>query len=97
MTQNILERQKYSTKGHGHHDAASYIELAKKFINEHNCPELEMDISHLNIIDAGKVAVLCSTYHYAKYPHGELTWKVNSSEVRNIIKPLSLGNMKLIT
>jgi len=97
MTQNILERETYTSPGYRHHNALSLVETIKKYILAHDCPSMSMDISHLNIIDASKVTILCSTYHYAKYPHGRVTWKINSSEVHNIIKPLNLGNIRLVT
>lgn len=73
------------------------VKQIKDFIYKNDCPNLTMDISNLNIIDASKVTILCSTYHWAKYPNGEISWKINSPEVKEIIKPLNLGNIKLIT
>ena len=97
MTQNLLEH-KYSTSPIGRqNNCLKLVESIKNYIFENDCPQLSMDISHLNIIDASKVTILCSTYHYAKYPHGEITWKINSNEVKNIIKPLNLGNIRLTT
>lgn len=72
------------------------VQKIKNYIYEHDCPTLSMDISHLNIIDASKVTILCSTYHWAKYPNGEISWKINAPEIEEIIKPLDLGNIKLI-
>lgn len=77
-------------------NALDLILKIKNYIHEHDCPTLSMDISHLNILDASKVTVLCSTYHWAKYPNGEISWKINSPEIRELVKPLNLGNMKLI-
>ena len=91
-------KHKYSTSPLNRpNNSLRLVESIKNYIFENDCPTLSMDISHLNIIDASKVTILCSTYHYAKYPHGEITWKINSAEVKNIIKPLNLGNIKLIT
>lgn len=73
------------------------VESIKNYIYEHDCPTLSMDISRLNILDASKITILCSTYHWAKYPDGEISWKINSEEIANIVKPLNLGNIKLIT
>lgn len=97
MTQNLLEH-KYSTSPiYRQNNCLKLVESIKNYIFENDCSQLSMDISHLNIIDASKVTILCSTYHYAKYPQGEITWKINSNEVKNIIKPLNLGNIKLVT
>lgn len=73
------------------------VNSIKNYIHEHDCPNLSMDISYLNIIDASKVTILCSTYHWAKYPNGEISWKISSNEIKEIIKPLNLGNIRLIT
>lgn len=75
----------------------NFIESIKKYISENECPHLKMDISNLNIIDASRVTILCSTYHWAKYPHGEISLKTNSSALDEIIKPLNLGNIKLVS
>ena len=97
MTQNILEREHTFAPNYGFCNVLELVESIKNYIFEHDCPNLSMDVSHLNIIDASKVTLLCSTYHYAKYPHGQINWFVNSSEVQNLIKPMNLGNVKLIT
>lgn len=73
------------------------VESIKDYIHKHDCPDLSMDISHLNIIDASKVTILCSTYHWTKYPDGKISWLINSPEIKNLVKPLNLGNIRLIT
>lgn len=77
-------------------NALNLVESIKNYIHENDCPNLSMDISHLNIIDASKVTILCSTYHWAKYPNGEISWKIASNEVKELVTPLNLGNIKLI-
>lgn len=72
------------------------IESIKNYIVENECPSFSMDISNLNIFDASRIAVLCSTYHWEKYPNGEIKWFTNAPELKNIVKPLSLGNIKLV-
>lgn len=69
----------------------------KKYISKNDCPNLSMDISHLNIIDASKVTVLCSTYHWEKYPDGKISCRTNSSELKDLVYPLNLGNISFIT
>ena len=73
------------------------IEDIEKYIDNNDCPDLHMDISHLNVLDASKVTVLCSTYHWAKYPEGKINWVINSSEIKEIVKPMNLGNINLTT
>ncbi|MEI8378213.1 MAG: hypothetical protein WCF95_06710 [bacterium] len=97
MTQSILERGRKTVHNHSINSTNSIVELTKKYIFENDCPQLSMDVSDFNIIDASKVIILCSTYHYAKYPHGEIAWVINSSEVKNLVKSLNLGNIRLIT
>lgn len=97
MTQNLLAKDTLRSADYVISNPFSLVESIKNYIFNNDCPSMVMDISHLNVIDASKVALLCSTYHYAKYPHGEVVWKINSNEVHNLIKPLNLGNIRLIT
>lgn len=94
MAQTVLEKD-FNVAEAGN-DTINLVESIKNYIRENDCPTLMMDISHLNIIDASKVTVLCSTYHWAKYPNGEIQWKISSDEVKDLVKPLNLGNIKLI-
>ncbi len=73
------------------------VEDLRKFIFENDCPDLSVDISHMNLIDASKVSVMCSTYHWAKYPNGVLKLKTSDSVVEDIIKPLNIGNVSVVT
>lgn len=78
-------------------NAIDLVENIKNYICEHDCPNLSMDVTHLNLIDASKVTIICSTYHWSKYPNGKISWKIKSNEIKNLIKPLNLGNINLIT
>ena len=78
-------------------NSINLVESIKNYISKNDCPNLSMDISHLNIIDASKVTILCSTYHWAKYPNGKISWKIGYKEIKELISPLNLGNIKLIT
>lgn len=91
-----MEHEKYIQIRNSQEDTTSLVESIKNYISTYDCPSLSMDISHLNIIDASKVTILCSTYHWAKYPDGEISWKINSPEIKEIIKPLNLGNIRFI-
>lgn len=97
MAQNLLLKTSLTSKDCQKNTTRNLVESIKNYIYENECPKITMDISNLNVIDASKVALICSTYHYAKYPHGEISWKVASTEIKNIIKPLNLGNIRLIT
>lgn len=95
MQQTIL-KEEFTFKEFGT-NTINLVESIKKYINEHDCPTLSMDISRLNIIDASKVTILCSTYHWAKYPNGEISWKIGTPEIKELVNPLNLGNIRLIT
>lgn len=73
------------------------IEELKTYINENNCKTLNIDISSLNFIDAMKVCVLCSTFHFAKYLDGRLRWLVKDEIVKSQIKPMRLINVDIET
>lgn len=94
MAQAILEDFIIDETGSNMIDLVQEI---KDYIYKNDCPKLSMDVSHLNIIDASKVTIICSTYHWAKYPNGEISWKINSPEIKEFVKPLNLGNIRLIT
>lgn len=93
MTQEVTDKEFAISKND---NPVRMVESIKNYIKNHDCPYLSMDISNLNIIDASKVTVLCSTYHWAKYPEGEISWKIASKEIKELVSPLSLGNIKLI-
>jgi len=78
-------------------NAINLVEEIKNYIFEHDCPNLSMDVSHLNIIDASKVTIICSTYHWSKYPNGKINWAIKSKEIKDLVRPLNLGNINLIT
>lgn len=95
MVQGITEKNPLAISNRIYSNANSFVESVKSYIKENDCPTLSMDISHMNIIDASKVTLLCSTYHWAKYPQGEVNCVINSPEIKNIINSLNLGNVKL--
>ena len=65
---------------------------AKDYISRNECRHLSIDISALNMIDALKVCVLSSTFHFAKYPDGKIRWFVRDENIKNQIELLSLDN-----
>lgn len=56
---------------------------------------MSIDISSLNFIDATKVCILCSTFHFAKYIDGRIHWFVKDEIVKKQIKPMRLGNAEI--
>ncbi len=71
------------------------IDGIKGFINKNRCSEFEADISPLNLIDAIKTVVMCSTYHFRKYPEGKVYWDLKDRQTMSMIAPLKLSNMEL--
>ncbi len=76
-------------------DIFEIINYVKKFIFENDCNCLEVDVTTLNLIDSTKVAIMCSTYHFAKYPSGRILWIVNDNETMYCIRHLKLKNVEL--
>jgi anti-anti-sigma regulatory factor len=74
----------------------SLIESVKDYIIKNDCNFMSVDISNLHLMDAMKATVICSTYHFAKYPTGKISWISTNKELKNIIKPLNLGNTEII-
>jgi len=70
------------------------INSVKKHIKCTDCKHMKMDISKLNAMEASKIAILCSTTHYLKYPQGTVDCIVKSKSIVDLIKPLILKNMK---
>lgn len=94
--QQMMLQEDFNITAFGH-NTVNMVESIKKYINDNDCPNLSMDISRLNIIDASKVTILCSTYHWAKYPEGQINWKISSDEIKELVNPLNLGNINLTT
>lgn len=94
MAQSILRAD--TRFGDYESNALNIVESINNYIRDNECPNLSMDISYLNVIDASKVTLLCSTFHWSKYPEGNISWKISSSDVKDLVNPLSLGNIRLI-
>lgn len=71
------------------------VNEAKHYIYTHDCKKLNIDISGLNLIDAMKVCVLSSTYHFAKYPDGKIRWFVKDERIKEQICLLKLDNTEI--
>ncbi len=76
------------------------VEQTKNFITKNNCFYLDIDITGLNLIDATKLCILCSTFHYAKYcglqiAGAKIKWIVKDEIVKNQIEMLKLDNIEI--
>ncbi len=72
------------------------LENIKSAIRKNKSANMTVDISMLNLIDASKIAITASTYHFLKFTDGSINWIVNSKEIEKILKPMNLGNSKFI-
>ena len=77
-------------------NSANILEKFKRYVKTHDCPEVTLDLSSLNIFDAVKFVVLSSAYHYTKYPSGKLKYHVPSEEVKELISNFSTTNLELV-
>lgn len=71
------------------------ITEAKDYISRNDCKFLSIDISGLNLIDAMKVCILSSTYHFAKYNDGKIKWFVKDENTKKQIEMLNLDNIEI--
>ena len=93
MVQNAIENINFSIRLDSSKKA---IDRFKRYIKKYNCPHITVDLSELNIIDAAKVVVLSSTYHYQQYPKGKLRCRVNSPDIKNFVSNFSVNNLEII-
>ena len=71
------------------------INSIKSYINKNDCTNIDIDISRLNLIDASKLAILCSAYHFTRYPNGCIHWLVANEEIKKSIQAAVLKNTVL--
>ena len=69
--------------------------FVKEYIDNNNCRELKIDISALNFVDACKVGLACSIYHFTKYQKGLLELFVKDKESLNLMKAMLPQNVNL--
>ena len=95
MTESLYGQEAFLKVGNYHCNVFEAINEAKDFIQNHDCPTLSIDISGLNVIDALKVCVLSSTFHYAKYCTGKVEWIVKEEKIKEQIQLLKLDNVEI--
>ncbi len=88
--------QKKSTLMLNDSEPNKIVESVKKYITTSGCKNLTVDISGMNIIDACKISVLCSTEHYLQHPDGQINWVVSSSSVEKMVSSMGLGNSSFL-
>ncbi len=72
------------------------VEFINSFITDSECPNLSVDLSFMNMIDACYVSTMCSTSHYVKYPEGKINWLISSELTKSLMTDLGLGNSEFI-
>ena len=93
MVQNIT-KSRYIDFNCG--DSEQILDRVRSYINKFDCPEMALDLSRLNILDAAKVMVLSSAYHYKKYPQGKVKCKVQSNNVKGLVSAFVTDNLEVI-
>ena len=93
MAQNIT-KSKFLDLNCG--NSQQILKNIQKYINKFDCPEMTLDLSKLNILDAAKVMVLSSAYQYKKYPEGKLKCRVQSDSIKNFVSEFSAINLEVI-
>lgn len=90
-----IEQEAFLKVGNYQKSIFEAINEAKDYISNNNCRLLSIDASGLNMIDATKVCVLASTFHFAKYCGGRIKWFVRDENIKNQIELLRLDNTEV--
>ncbi len=93
--EDIYQREALLKVGNYKKSVFEAIFEAKDYITRNDCKFLSIDVSGLNMIDAIKVCVLSSTYHFAKYCGGKIKWFVKDNITKNQIEQLRLDNTEV--
>ncbi len=94
MAQNITTKSKYLDLHN--QDSEKILSNIRKYINKYDCPEMQLDLSKLNILDAAKVMVLTSAYHYKKYPSGKVKCRVQNKEIEALVGAYMTRNLEVV-
>lgn len=78
-------------------DTSEFITSVKTYISEHDCPTLSIDISNLSFWEASRLSAIFSTYHWSKYPNGQIDLITTSPEMKELVSPFHMGNISIVT
>ncbi len=95
MTESLYGQEVFLKIGNYQTDVFEAVNETKHYIANNDCPFLSIDISGLNAIDALKVCVLASTYHFAKYCRGRIRWFVKDRMIKEQIEMLKLDSVEI--
>ena len=87
-----IEQEAFLKVGNYQNSIFEAINEAKDYISRNNCRLLSIDASDLNMIDAMKVCVLASTFHFAKYCGGRIKWFVRDENIKNQIESIEISS-----
>lgn len=86
-------RQNYYLK---FENSKNQIDKFKKFVEKHDCSNITVDFSSLNIFEALKYLVLLSAYHFQKYPSGKLKCSGLTPEIILFTDDLLMKNLEFV-
>jgi hypothetical protein len=72
------------------------IERLSNYLNSTNESSITVDISKINIIDAGAIATIGSAMLFITNPESEINWIVNSKKVKEYTTNMNIGNSQFI-
>ena len=75
-------------------DVHEIINRIKTTIMQNGCSHLIINIAMLNFLDATRVCILTSTYHFSIYPDGSILWILRDRQTQHTINMLKLQNIK---
>lgn len=75
-------------------DVHEIINRIKSTINQCNCNHLIINIAMLNFMDATRVCILSSTYHFSHYPNGKILWIIKDKQTQQTINMFKLKNIE---
>lgn len=75
-------------------DVHEIINKIKTTIIQNSCSHLIINIAMLNFLDATRVCILTSTYHFSIYPDGNILWILKDRQTQHTINMLKLQNIE---
>jgi len=95
-TDSLFTQEAHLKVGNYKENILEAVNEAKDYIYKNNCKNLSIDVSGLNLLDALKVCVLSSTFHYSKYcKEGKIKWFVKDKFIKEQIELLKLDNVEI--
>lgn len=77
-------------------NSKNQIDKFKKFVEKHDCSNVTVDFSSLNIFESLKYLVLLSAYHFQKYPSGKLKCSGLNHDISLFTDDLLMKNLEFV-